>query len=253
MKFRSDTAGTIDGIRFYKAAANTGTHVGSLWNADGNPAGAGDLQRRDRVGLAAGAIREPGPIQANTTYVAGYLAPNGHYSVNGPDLATGVDNPPLHAIANSVTRNGVYNYSSARPSRPTTTSPPTTGSTSSSPAAPAPAPGQVTGVSATGGQGQATVNWTAPASNGGSPITSYRVTPYIGTTAQAPVSVTAPASSKTITGLTGGTPYTFKVAAINTIGTGPDSSASNVVTPTALSAPGHRPALVRPAARNRRR
>ena len=78
-------------------------------------------------------------------------------------------------------------------------------------------------MSATGGLEQATVNWTAPASNGGSAITSYRVTPYIGTTAQTPVSVARPATSKTITGLTGGTAYTFKVAAVNAIGTGPDS------------------------------
>ena len=100
------------------------------------------------------------------------------------------------------------------------------------------APDAPTGVSATGGQEQATVNWTAPGNNGGSAITSYRVTPYIGTTAQTPVSVPAPANSKTITGLTGGTAYTFKVAAINAIGTGPDSEASNSVTPTAPTAPG---------------
>ena len=35
VKFRSDVAGTVNGIRFYKAAANTGTHVGSLWTASG--------------------------------------------------------------------------------------------------------------------------------------------------------------------------------------------------------------------------
>ncbi len=32
VKFRSDTAGYITGIRFYKASANTGTHVGNLWS-----------------------------------------------------------------------------------------------------------------------------------------------------------------------------------------------------------------------------
>ena len=105
------------------------------------------------------------------------------------------------------------------------------------PSNPAQAPGAPTGVNATGGQEQATVNWTAPASDGGSTLTSYRVTPYIGTTAQAPVSVSVPATSRTITGLAGGTPYTFKVAATNAVGTGPDSAASNSVTPTAPAAP----------------
>src|SRR5262245_13251921 len=35
VKFRSDVAGTITGIRFYKYAQNTGTHVGNLWTSAG--------------------------------------------------------------------------------------------------------------------------------------------------------------------------------------------------------------------------
>ena len=35
VKFKSDTFGTVSGIRFYKAAGNTGTHIGSLWTGDG--------------------------------------------------------------------------------------------------------------------------------------------------------------------------------------------------------------------------
>jgi acyl-CoA thioesterase len=35
VKFLSDVAGFITGIRFYKGATNTGTHVGHLWSADG--------------------------------------------------------------------------------------------------------------------------------------------------------------------------------------------------------------------------
>ena len=67
------------------------------------------------------------------------------------------------------------------------------------PSAPAQAPGQVTGVNATAGQSQASVTWTAPASNGGSPITSYRVTPYIGSTAQAPARSTRRQPPRTVT------------------------------------------------------
>jgi fibronectin type III domain protein len=76
------------------------------------------------------------------------------------------------------------------------------------------------------------VSWTAP-SNGGSPITSYTVTPYIGSTAQTPVTVTGspPATSTTVTGLTNGTTYTFTVSATNAVGTGPASSPSNAATP----------------------
>jgi hypothetical protein len=35
VKFQSDVAGKIAGIRFYKATANTGTHVGNLWSSAG--------------------------------------------------------------------------------------------------------------------------------------------------------------------------------------------------------------------------
>ena len=68
--------------------------------------------------------------------------------------------------------------------------------------------------------------------DGGSPITSYTVTPYIGTTAQTAKTVTGtpPATSTTVTGLTNGTAYTFKVTATNAVGTSPASAASNSIT-----------------------
>lgn len=45
----------------------------------------------------------PVPITSNTVYVAFYHALNGHYSANLNYFATtGVDNPPLHALANGV-------------------------------------------------------------------------------------------------------------------------------------------------------
>ncbi len=89
-------------------------------------------------------------------------------------------------------------------------------------------------MTATPGNGSATVSWTAPG-NGGSPITSYTVTPYIGSTAQNPVTVSGspPPTSTTVSGLTNGTAYTFTVSATNVIGTGPASAQSNAVTPAA--------------------
>ena len=49
MKFTADYNGTITGIRFYKAAANTGTHIGSLWIVDRHAPGPGDVHQRDRL------------------------------------------------------------------------------------------------------------------------------------------------------------------------------------------------------------
>ncbi len=98
--------------------------------------------------------------------------------------------------------------------------------------APAGVPGAPTGVSAVAGNAQATVSFTPPASDGGSPIISYTVTPYIGAAAQS--TTTGASSPITVPGLTNGTTYTFRVAATNGVGTGPASAASNAVTPATL-------------------
>jgi hypothetical protein len=100
-------------------------------------------------------------------------------------------------------------------------------------ATPPTAPAAPTGVTASAGNASATVSWTAP-SNGGSPITSYTVTPYVGTTAQTATTVSGspPATNVTITSLVNGTTYMFTVAATNSVGTGATSAASNPVTPS---------------------
>jgi uncharacterized protein (TIGR02145 family) len=82
---------------------------------------------------------------------------------------------------------------------------------------------------AVAGDAQASVPFTAPASNGGSPIISYTATStpgsFTGTLNQ------AGSGTITVTGLTNGTTYTFTVTATNAIGTGAASAASNSVTP----------------------
>ena len=105
------------------------------------------------------------------------------------------------------------------------------------PAAPT-APGAPSGVTATAGNQSATVSWSAPA-NGGSPITSYTVTPYLAGVAQTATQVpgSPPATTVKVTGLTNGSAYTFTVAATNAIGTGPASSPSQPVTPAAAATP----------------
>lgn len=79
---------------------------------------------------------------------------------------------------------------------------------------------------ATGGDTIATINFTPPANNGGSPITSY-------TASCTPSgSSTGPSSPITVTGLTNGTPYSCQVRATNAAGNGAFSG-SVAVTPTA--------------------
>jgi hypothetical protein len=97
-------------------------------------------------------------------------------------------------------------------------------------------PSAPTSVTASVGNTQAVVSWTAPA-NGGSAITGYIVTPYLGLVAQAPQTFLTISPSDTLTGLINGSSYTFTVAATNTLGNGSASAASNVVTPAVPSAP----------------
>ena len=106
-------------------------------------------------------------------------------------------------------------------------------------------PGKPTDVQAVRGNGQATVSFTAPASNGGSPITSYTVT-----SDPEGITVTRAGSSSspiTVTGLTYNISYTFTVTAANTNGSGAPSDPSAPVTPTA-AVPGTPTAVT--AARN---
>jgi uncharacterized protein DUF4082/fibronectin type III domain protein len=255
VKFRSTEAGTINGIRFYKAATNTGTHIGSLWTMSGQLLAEATFTNETASGWQQVKFGTPVQIEPNTTYVAGYLAPNGHYSVNGPNLAASIVNGPLTAEASSselsgTEGNGLYSYGSG------VTFPTHDYNASNywvdvlfAPEPPATIPGAPGTPTATAGLGSATVKWTAPTT--GSKPTSYTVVPYVAGVAQTTKTVTGnpPATETTVSGLKSGTSYTFKVKATNAAGTGPESAASNAVTPTGATLPGE-PTAVTAAARN---
>jgi hypothetical protein len=245
VKFQVDTFGVVTGIRFYKASTNTGTHIGNLWSASGQLLATATFTSESASGWQQVNFAQPVSLNKNTTYIASYFAPKGHYSADSayfyttPKLGpaptiTNVDSPPMHAVRNS---NGVVNgvfTNSASSTFPTSSNDATnyyvdpvfTPQTFTTP------PGQVGNVNATAGYASATVTWSAPTT--GDPATAYIITPYIGSTAQTPTTVPGnPApTSAAISGLTNGTTYTFTVTASNPAGTGPESAQSNAVTPS---------------------
>jgi len=101
------------------------------------------------------------------------------------------------------------------------------------------------------GQTQATISWTAPANNGGTAITSYtlqRATDS-GFTANLVTTTGITGTSAVVTGLTNGTPYYFRVAAVNAVATAASTTSAyatlaGTITPGAgATAPGQPTAL----------
>jgi hypothetical protein len=112
LKFRSDVAGTIKGVRFYKSAANTGVHTGSLWTAAGTLLGTVTFTNETASGWQEAQFASPIPINPNVTYVVSYHTNSGHYSASGGYFnSAGFDNGTLHALSTTAAGgNGVYIY-----------------------------------------------------------------------------------------------------------------------------------------------
>src|SRR5205085_7091358 len=92
------------------------------------------------------------------------------------------------------------------------------------------APGAPTGLTATPGNGTATLSWSAPSSDGGSPVGAYLIA---GGTSPSDTSIqeTVGGHTATLSGLTNGTLYSFSVHAQNAFGDGP--AVTVTVTPQA--------------------
>lgn len=112
MKFRASVSGSIVAISFYKGAGNTGTHIGHLWTSIGTLLATVTFANETASGWQQAVLSTPVAIQANTTYVVSYYAPNGHYAFDSNYFATsGVASYPLRALANGEDGgNGLFVY-----------------------------------------------------------------------------------------------------------------------------------------------
>ena len=103
--------GWISGIRYFKGAGNTGTHVGRLWTLGGTKLAEATFTDETATGWQTVRFATAVEIDAGTTYVASYHAPNGHYAVDRPYFASAHLAPPLRALADGASgANGVFLY-----------------------------------------------------------------------------------------------------------------------------------------------
>jgi hypothetical protein len=113
VKFRVTQSGFIRGIRFYKKAGNTGTHIGHLWSSTGTMLAAASFTGETASGWQQVLFSSPVAINPNTTYVASYFSSAGFYNVTRPYFTSAVVNGPLRALANGEHgSNGVFRFSS---------------------------------------------------------------------------------------------------------------------------------------------
>jgi hypothetical protein len=110
-RFRADVDGTVTGVRFYKSAANSGPHTGSLWTEDGDRLAQVTFSDETAAGWQTAAFAAPVPITADQFYVVSYHTTTGHYAADNNGFAQARDNGPLHAPADTPEKsNGLYRY-----------------------------------------------------------------------------------------------------------------------------------------------
>lgn len=163
------------------------------------------------------------PGASNGAAITGYTAT----SSPGGITATGSVSP---IVVTGLTNGTAYTFT-VHAENAVGTSPE---SAASAAVTPATVPGAPTIGTATPGNTTATINWTAPAGNGGSAVTGYLVKLYRASD-DVEVGSATPGNVTTyqFTALTNGTAVYGRVAAINAVGTGAQSTASTTVTPAA--------------------
>lgn len=115
VRFRPTVSGFITGLRFFKGAGNTGTHVGHLWSNTGELLATKTFANETASGWQNATLDTPISVQAGVTYVASCYMPSGHYALDAAYfLDDGYEVWPLRALKSGEDGpNGVYLYGSS--------------------------------------------------------------------------------------------------------------------------------------------
>ena len=115
VKFQTSVAGTVTGIRFYKARKNTSAHVGNLWSTMGALLATTKFTNETDSGWQQVNLTRPVTLTPRTTYIVSYHTTV--YSADENYFAGAHTRGPLTAQASSASGgNGVYAYGSSSPS-----------------------------------------------------------------------------------------------------------------------------------------
>lgn len=107
-RFTASQAGSVTAVKFFKGTGNTGTHVGSLWDAAGNRLAQVTFTNESATGWQTAVLATPVALTPGATYVVSYYAPVGRYASSPGYFASAPRTVgPLTAPSGS---NGVYRY-----------------------------------------------------------------------------------------------------------------------------------------------
>ena len=112
MKFQAGRSGQVTAIRYWKAASDGGSHVGTIWSTAGAPLASVTFTGETASGWQQQALATPVAIQPNTTYVVSVTANSNFADTNG-GLASAIVNGDLSSVADGS--NGVFGSPGAYP------------------------------------------------------------------------------------------------------------------------------------------
>jgi|688.fasta_scaffold00172_158 hypothetical protein len=173
------------------------------------------------VGDARATVSFAEPYYDGGNPITGFLVK----SIPGNITATGTESP----IVITGLTNGIPYTFTVSAINAGGNSPASLPSNSITPFRPNTIPGAPSINTVTGGNAQASIEFTPPMDNGGAVITQYTVTSNPGN-----IMATGTASPIVVSGLTNGTPYTFTITATNSVGVSSVSTASASITPITI-------------------